>query len=116
MTKRPFDPPNYDQIHQLSLSVIASSEYYDKCVDQYARGEVSSDVLADALEQFQDDSADLSIASRKLEEKTLVIGTNKNEIYALTIDHYFVTVRVCKALNISGGLDEMAIKQTIDVV
>lgn len=110
-----FNPPNFDLIHQRALSAIASSDFYDQQVNRYTSGECTAEQLADALEQFQNDGADLCEACRKVEEKSLLIATNDSSIYVLTLDHYFAKVEVKKALNISGGLDEMAVKQTLNV-
>lgn len=115
MIRTPFDPPNYDKIHQLSLSVTASSDHYDRCSGEYALGQCTADELGDALEQYQDDGVNLYSACRDIPEKAFLVATNQGQIFSLTIDHHFVMVKVEKALNISGGLDQMAVKELLNV-
>lgn len=98
--------PNYDAIHQKALSLIASNDYYEICTQKYAAGTATAIELAEALELYQNDCADFVELCRGLQESVILIAV-KGEIYALEINAHYVLVKIKRAVNVSGGLDEI---------
>jgi hypothetical protein len=104
--------PDYEQINQLALGVIAAEKHYYQTTEKYIGDLVDAESLDQALNQWENVTEALAAACRGIKEETLLVA-GEGEIFALRVNAQYLTVNISKALNISGGLDEYAVSHRI---
>lgn len=100
---------DYAQLHILGLGLITSYEHYQKSYYSSLSNLCPSEVVKAARAIYAEDLRKFKALASTTGENGFLISTKDESIYAIAIDPKSKNVTITKSINLSGGLDEMAI-------